>query len=493
MINCENNFERCLIKSIFDDLNIYSVLVEKDGTILYSSKKFKEYYPNTNTIGMKISDFVNKNTYEELRKMMLEVIFTNKTTERDIIFQDGDFYKVDLFPITNKESQVTHLLIGAVNVSKIKKIENENIELKRKLEESNSIKSIFLSNISHELRTPMNAIIGFSDLLLSNKNKDQNERFLKSINSNGKYLDELLNNILDYSKIESNEFDILYENFSLNELLDELKDIFEDVNYKKNLDIVELIFTKGEDKKIISDYLRLKQVLFNVISNAIKFTEKGYIKISYSDDKEFITFKIQDTGVGIPQNKLKFIFDRFWQADSSSTKKHKGAGLGLAISKSIVEMLNGEISVESKLGAGTTFYIKIPLEEIKETIIIKNNERLNFSGKTVLIIDDLPINYSLLGIYLNSLNVNILSDNGKDAIKIYKKQKEKIELIFLDLSLSNIDSFELAKKLKQINKDCFIISKSGTEEIPKENINFHFKKPINKDNLVIVLNKLWQK
>ena len=362
------------------------------------------------------------------------------------------------------------------------------------LEKSNAVKSIFLSTISHELRTPMNAIIGFSDILVDNiKNNDtsNSERFLKSINSNAKHLDELLNNILDYSKIESETLDILYENFSILDLFEELYDVFSDVNYRKNLDFVKLIFVKHKDQKITSDYLRLKQVLYNIISNSIKFTERGHIKVSFDISYNFITFKIEDTGIGIEEEKTKFVFDRFWQCDSGSRKKYKGTGLGLSISKSLVELLNGEIWLESDINKGTTFFVRIPLDE--QDLKIPKSIEPDFPGKTVLIIDDIPITYSLLGIYLNSLHINIISANGgKEALEIYKKQKEKIELIILDLNLFDMNSFDLITSIKDICGDCKIVSKSGIENQKSELVDYHLKKPINKNILVSILNKIWQ-
>lgn len=339
----------------------------------------------------------------------------------------------------------------------------------------------------------MNAIIGFSDILLENNKDKDSYRFLRSINSNAKHLDELLNNILDYSKIENSEFDILYENFSINELFDELFEIFEDVNYKKNLNFVKLEFIKQNDKKIICDYLKLKQVLFNIISNSIKFTEKGYIKISYSIENKFLIFKVEDTGIGIHEDKIQYVFDRFWQGDSSSRKKYKGTGLGLAISKSIVELLSGEIYLESTLNKGTTFYVKLPLEEIQNSTNKDSINIDNFKGKTILIIDELPSIYSLLGIYLNSINIKTLSEsNEKNAIKIYNKQKNKIDLIIIDLNLPDINSINLCKKFKQINKKCIIVSMSSNDEID-ECIDYKLKKPINKEELLLILNNIWQK
>lgn len=360
------------------------------------------------------------------------------------------------------------------------------------LEKSNAVKSVFLSTISHELRTPMNAIIGFSDIILSNNKNKESERFLKSINSNAKHLDELLNNILDYSKIESDALDILYEKFSVNDLFDELYDMFEDLNYRKNLDFVKMEFIKNKDKKISSDYLRLKQVLYNIISNSIKFTEKGIIKLSFTFDYNYITFKVEDTGIGIPKDQLSYVFDRFWQFDSGTRKKYKGTGLGLSISKSIVELLNGDIWLESEFNKGTTFHIKVPLRE--KITKIKINKKIDFTKKNILIVDDIPIIYSLLGIYLNSLNINIIYANGgKEAIEIYKKQKEKIDIIIIDLNLFDINGIELIKIMKNLCGDCKIISKSGIKDQKSELVDYHLKKPINKERLFSILNEIWQK
>jgi len=473
-----------------DKISIISILVEKDGSIVYSSEKFNELI-GFNPINKKISDLLcdSYDSYEEIRKMMLESIFTNKQVRNNIIVNNR-IYNIVVSPILDADLNVKFLLLNSYDITKNKKIEEEIEDLKLKLFESNSVKSTFLSNISHELRTPMNSIIGFSEILLYDK--DNLDKFLKSINSNAKYLDELLNNILDYAKIESNEFDILYENFSIDDLFDELLDICQDINYKKNLQFVNLKFIKSNNRKVITDYLRLKQVLFNIITNSIKFTDCGHITISYKISDNII-FKIEDTGIGVPDDKKNYVFDRFWQCDSSSTKKYKGTGLGLSISKSIIELLNGEIWLESELNKGTIFYIKIPLEEIKQDTLIESKDKINFEGKTVLMIDELPTNYSLLGMYLKSLNIDIISgESGKEGIEIYKKQKDKIDLIFLDINLPDMGNKQIAKELKEINSQCKIITKSGSKNAKCECIDYHLEKPINKDTLLSILNEIWQ-
>lgn len=478
-----------VINCNFFGSDIYTFIVEKSGIILYCSEiKFCKF----NLINKKISEILTVDEYDKFRKFMLESIFTNNQVINEITIQNR-IYNIIISPIADYDLNVKYLLINMCDITRNKKIENEIKELKIKLEESNSIKSIFLSNISHELRTPLNAIIGFSDLLLTN-NDQNDQRFVKSINSNAKHLDELLSNILDYSRIESNDFDLLYGKFNVNDLFDELSDIFIDVNYKKNLDFVKLKFIKNEDVKIISDYLRLKQVLFNIISNSIKFTDHGHVIISYYLDEKYITFKIKDSGIGIPLDKQHKVFGRFWQCDSSSTKKYKGTGLGLSISKSIVDMLDGDIWFDSVLNKGTTFFIKLKLEETKQNIV-ENNNKINFTGKTVLLIDEIPINYSLLGMYLNSFNLNILSAiDGDDGIELYKKNHKKINLVILDLNLPDIKTLDIIKDIKNI-KDCKIIAKCDKHVIDDDlcKFDYHIKKPISKEKLLQILNKIWQK
>lgn len=498
IINNNNN-----IITIIDDIEIinvincnffgsdmYTFIIEKNGIILYCSEiKFCKF----NLVDKKISEILIDNEYDNFRKLMLESIFTNKQVINEIKIQNR-IYNIIISPIVGYDLNVKYLLLNMCDITKNKKIENEIKDIKLKLDESNSIKSIFLSNISHELRTPLNAIIGFSDLLLTDKNEQNNQRFIKSINSNAKHLDELLSNILDYSRIESNDFDLLYEKFNIDDLFDELSDIFIDVNYKKNLDFVKLEFVKNKNIKLISDYLRLKQVLFNIISNSIKFTDHGHITISYYSDEKFITFKIEDTGIGIPLDKQNKVFDRFWQCDSSSTKKYKGTGLGLSISKSIVDMLDGEIWFDSVLNKGTTFFIKLKLDEIKQNTV-ENKNKINFIGKTVLLIDEIPVNYSLLGMYLNSLNFNILSaTTGEDGIKIYKKHNKKINIVILDLNLTDIKTLDIIKDIKNIKK-CKIIAKCDKHMIDEDlcDFDYYIKRPISKEKLLQILNKIWQK
>jgi signal transduction histidine kinase len=481
-----------IIDYSFIDIEIYTILLEKDSSIVYISKNCTNIL-NFSSNNEKLYNVIDNYTYEEIRKLMIECIFTSKQVINEINIGNR-FYRVLVSPILDKKLNIKYLLLNLYDISLNKRYEDEIKELKIKLDESNSIKSLFLSNISHELRTPMNSIIGFSNMLIDKCGSD-NQRYIKSLNSNAKYLDELLCNILDYAKLESKEFELLYENFSINELFDELNEIFEDLNYKKNLNFVKLEFIKyDEDVKVISDYLRLKQVLFNIISNSIKFTEKGYIKIYYNITKKDIIFVVEDTGIGIQENKIKFIFNRFWQNDSSSHKGYRGVGLGLAISKHIVKMLSGDIWVKSTINKGSEFFIKIPFEEIKHDDTNTQKHKNDFSDKSVLIIDELPEEYSLLSIYLKTLNINVISANsGKEGTEILKKQKDDISIVFIDYSLPDMKIYELSQKLKDTNNKCKIILKSAIKVKKNKYLDHILRKPINKNKLLTLLNIIWQK
>ncbi|MCK4701686.1 MAG: hypothetical protein KAT38_15175, partial [Bacteroidales bacterium] len=233
--------------------------------------------------------------------------------------------------------------------------------------ESDRLKTAFLNNLSHEVRTPMNAIVGFSELLTKEAlSFEERNKYLSAIGISTRTLLVLINDIVDIAKIETGELNVNKQKFELNSLLNELNTqyVSELKTLKKKR--IELKVTKGitQDLFINTDQLRLKQILTNLIGNAIKFTSKGYVEYGYSINEEIneLYFFVKDTGIGINEINLKIIFERFRQVDVSSTRKHGGSGLGLAISKELVKLLGGEIGVESVPGKGTMFWFTLPME-----------------------------------------------------------------------------------------------------------------------------------
>lgn len=244
----------------------------------------------------------------------------------------------------------------------LKEQKAELITAKKKAEESDRLKSSFLANMSHEIRTPLNAVLGFTSLLKESELNDSQKEFLTIIESSGNHLLELINDIIDISKLESGEVAMNQEKVNVNKLLIDVTDIFkaELISKKKNIKIITENGLRDDNDLIITDKKRLKQVLINLIGNAVKFTDNGTIKVSYTLQNGELIFNVSDTGIGISEEELPIIFNRFRQADETSTRAYGGTGLGLAISEACVKLLGGEIQAESIKNIGSTFRFSIP-------------------------------------------------------------------------------------------------------------------------------------
>ena len=352
----------------------------------------------------------------------------------------------------------------------------ELIDAKEKAEESDKLKSAFLANMSHEIRTPMNAIIGFGDLLSEAELEEEDKKsFIKLINKNSHTLLELINDIIDISKIEAEQIRIRKSDFEVAPLL---KELYENFTINKVKDNVKILLEKRfvENRIIIySDPLRLKQVLNNLLSNALKFTDKGTIEFGYdislnSGGQRYVTFYVKDTGKGIPPEKKDVIFNRFHKIDDDKTRFFRGAGLGLSISKSLVELLDGEIWLESEEDLGSVFYFKLPLKhlvngtktEFVQKKITPSINKYDWEEKTILIAEDEENNYKFLVSSLKKTKAKILwAQNGKEVLEIFDKHKDVIDLILMDIKMPFIDGIEASKIIIQKKDTSKIIAQTA--------------------------------
>ncbi|MGK5090489.1 ATP-binding protein [Deltaproteobacteria bacterium TL4] len=353
-------------------------------------------------------------------------------------------------------------------IERTQHLEKQALELskaKEAAENANQTKSLFLANMSHEIRTPMNAILGLTEILKSKIQEPQLIHYLDSVHPSGNTLLCLINDILDLSKVEAGKLTLEYTQVSPHQLFHEMKTIFGQSIEAKGLTL-NIDIPKNFPYALLLDETRLRQILLNLIGNAIKFTHQGtitlaadyhYIYDSHQSTLDFI-FSVKDTGIGLEKDQLKSIFGVFTQAKNQKVSQYGGTGLGLAISKRLIEMMNGEISVNSEIGKGTTFNIMLRNVEVSSVRTLNANQHkaidpdsICFEKSTILIADDVEVNRMVLLGYLENYNFNLLeAETGKEVIEQVKIHHP--QLILLDIRMPEMDGYEVASLLKNDEK-----------------------------------------
>jgi signal transduction histidine kinase/CheY-like chemotaxis protein len=352
-----------------------------------------------------------------------------------------------------------------------RQLEFELVQAKTRAEESDKLKTAFLANMSHEIRTPMNGILGFAEMLNDDQLGEGNrKKYVEIINNNGKMLMNLIDDIIDFAKIEAGQIKFLQQEFSLNALLTQVHSSFLSESLKKEKTDVKLRLRKAyanEDSYIQTDPNRLRQVLTNLVGNSFKFTKQGFIEFGYKPpENKLIEFYVKDTGIGIPKDKINQIFERFVQADYSRSRKYSGSGLGLAISKGFVELMGGKMWAESVENEGSTFYFTIPYvpvgkkpqEEIEQK---KPKSDYNWQNKVFLIAEDDTFSYKLLEGFLKKTNATILhAEDGTRAVEICRSNNN-VDLILMDVQMPEMNGLEATKIIKEFRKELPIIAQTA--------------------------------
>ena len=376
-------------------------------------------------------------------------------------------------------------------------------EAKKRAEMSDKLKSAFLANMSHEIRTPMNAIIGFSALLCDEDlTKEDKENYVNIIVHSGDSLLVIINDILDLSKIQAGQLVLTYKPIKLDLLLNKICETFliETNRHNLKLSVSKKIFP--DNYWIEIDEIRLIQIFGNLIGNAIKFTNEGTIEFGIDElsDKKIVFF-VKDSGVGIPPEIGNSIFEVFSKLENNRTKSTQGAGLGLAISKSLINLMGGEIWYKSQLNVGTIFFFSIPLhrvEYIKKLKSKKSEPELtipNLSGKTILIAEDEENNYKLLATIISKAKANIIwAKNGIEAVELHL-QKPDIDLILMDIKMPKMNGIEANKKIKAFRRETKVIAltafayENDIKEILESGFDANLTKPIKMHELIDLLKR----
>lgn len=406
---------------------------------------------------------------------------------------------------TNDVSKIDKLQNYGSEFAEIGSLINHTIEqknaleiLKNKAEESDRLKSAFLANMSHEIRTPLNAISGFAELLCQNSPNDEESKSYKKIimNSSGDLL-HLINDILDYSKIEAGLLVLKNEPFSLNDLFDELYSIYSKKNTNKSITIV---YSQLNDKiNIDSDRQRIRQLMVNLLDNALKFTEKGFVEFGFNSNGSKLEMWVKDSGIGVPENSRELIFERFQRVDKNQTKVYSGTGLGLSICKGLVSLLGGTIHYSPNASGGSLFTIDIPYVSFNAYNQIRVDEFSvtlpNWKGRKLMVIEDDELSLKLIIQYLKKTGIEITSfDEANAAIDFAKNSN--IDLVLMDIRiLGSIDGFEATRIIKTtkpnlpvIAQTAFALDKDRDKAI-ENGCDDYISKPYNSDTLIQVIAK----
>jgi len=385
---------------------------------------------------------------------------------------------------------------------------NERLEFEKQLEEARTkaeasleTRKLFLANISHEIRTPINAISGMSGILADTEISDTQKQYVNAIQSSSKSLMVIVNDILDMSKLESGKFSAEFIPFDLKEMIDPLRTSYHIRSDEKGIEF-KVNYPKDMPKWVFGDPTRLSQILNNLISNAIKFTDKGKVSLDILFEKNGelndFTFIVKDSGIGIDLEKQKTIFEFFSQADNTITRRFGGTGLGLAISKSISELLGGEIFVESEKNVGSSFIFKVSMPEASEQERHTLQQDTNLTGKNVLIVEDNELNRFLALTILKKWRANTyIAENGEEAVEVVRTQP--IDLVLMDIQMPVMDGVAAAIAIRhELKSNVPIIAltanalESEKEKCWQSGMNDYITKPYNPDVLLEKINLLTQ-
>ena len=414
------------------------------------------------------------------------------------------------FPILDTAGAATALCGMSTDITERKEIERQLEAAKQEADDANASKSLFVTNMSHEIRTPMNAILGFAEILGGLVRDAQQRQYLASIQSSGKSLLGLINDILDLSKVEAGKMDLEYSALDVAAVFREMEAIFAQKIAEKGIDLVVEI-DPSLPKALVLDETRLRQILLNIIGNAIKFTDEGHVALTAlrtnpdgDGSKIDLVFSIQDTGVGIPEDQQDKIFGAFEQTKGQSYTKFGGTGLGLAITKKLIEMMNGEVKVTSQLGLGSTFEVALrgvdvaAVDELGDDDESASIQGISFDRSTILLVDDVDTNRQLVLAYLQEYDFEMLeATNGQEAVD--QALRYHPDLVLMDMRMPVMSGYDatIAIKESESTKDVPVVALTASvmkhdEGRVREVCDGYLHKPVTKAQLVMELTRFLQ-
>jgi PAS domain S-box-containing protein len=514
----ENITERKTTEDVLNDIlenNPISIqIVDKEGHTLLANTAFTELFGFVPPPEFSIFDDLSKIT--EFGNLVSRVKNGEIVHLPDVYYNAHDavteapdiplWIRAMIFPLKDSAGKPERFVFMHENITERKIAEQELIKAKEKAEESDRLKSAFLANMSHEIRTPMNGILGFAELLKEpSLSGEEQQEYIQIIEKSGNRMLNIINDIVDISKIEAGLMKLDIRETNINEQIEYIYTFFKPEVEAKGLKISFNAPLTAKEATIKTDREKVYAILTNLVKNAIKFSEKGSIELGYGRKGNDIEFFVKDTGIGIPTERQRAIFERFIQADIYDKMARQGAGLGLSISKAYVEMLGGKIWVESQEGFGSTFYFTLPynpLTEEKEVVgkfVTAQIEMNQIKDLKILIVEDDEISEILITIGVEKFSKEILkARNGLEAVKVCRNNPD-IDLILMDNQLPAMNGYEATRQIREFNKDVVIIAQTAyaltgdREKAIETGCNDYLAKPINKADLLAVIQKYFGK
>lgn len=450
--------KEAMLQSFIRDVPVAVAMFDQNLNYLFVSSKWSaEFSMDEIIIGRNLFD-VSPNVPEERITIYMDALEGKAYKNENFVVavpgkEDMQHYDLEVNPWFLGNGVIGGVIVSVQNVTERVRTTQELENAKQLADLASKAKSEFLANMSHEIRTPLNGVIGFSDLLLKTPLNEMQTQYLNYINESGESLLSIINDILDFSKIESGKMELMIDRCAVYDMVGQVMNVILFQSQKKDLELL-LNIEPGLPEILFLDESRIKQILVNLLGNAVKFTDKGEIelkvqKLKMDDARITLRFAVRDTGIGIPEDKQKRIFDAFTQEDSSVSKKYGGTGLGLTISNNILKYMGTSLSLKSTLGEGSEFYfdIEVPYEEVEDNV---EEDIANLGIKSVLIVDDNENNRIILQHMLAYKNIKSrLAANGMEALQILMAG-ERFDIILMDYHMPVISGLETITKIREL-------------------------------------------
>ncbi len=500
----KNEQEKLFLSTATEQSPISVIITDPTGRIKFVNQKFMQStrYTKEELEGRTLRIFKPGHLSAEENLNMVKTINAGTPWRGEVMNtkRDGTSYweTVNISPICDINKNITHFLVLSEDITARKKMENDLMAAKDKAEENDRLKTAFLNNLSHEIRTPLNAVVGYAQLLNSDfSNEERLKKYSEIILQGSNQLLAIMDNLITMALIESGQLKINKTRCNLNKLLNNVYNQLKQKADQKNINLQSSALFSRYEADVVIDEIKVIQVLANLIDNAIKYTESGYVKFGCSVSDKEIHFFVADTGIGIPDDMKDVVFERFRQGSNRPGYIQEGLGLGLSIAKSYVEFMGGNLTIETKENSGSKISFTVPYKTtIVESSAPVRHEGLNLSSsKTILIVDDVEVNYYLVTEILEDIEIELIyAASGNEAINKVLTN-EKIDLVLMDIKMPGMDGYTATREIKKIRPELPIIAQTAyalagdRQKSIDRGCNDYIAKPITRASLIGLLKK----